>query len=90
MDWTAPRILVIAPAPALCFTIEEVLRAYGYDVTAAASSAAALQLDAEGPFAALLLDPALLAASARGQRPPVRLEADVVQERWPVEEELPV
>jgi DNA-binding NtrC family response regulator len=47
MDWTAPRILVIAPAPALRFTIEEVLRAYGYDVITAPSSAAALHLDAE-------------------------------------------
>jgi len=46
MDWTAPRILVIAPEPALRFTIEEVLRAYGYAVTTAPSSAAAVRRDA--------------------------------------------
>jgi DNA-binding response OmpR family regulator len=61
MDWTAPRILIIASEPALHFTIEEILRAYGYDVATAPSSASASRLAAEGQFAAILLDPALVA-----------------------------
>ncbi len=42
MDWTAPRILVIAPAPTLRFTIEELLRTAGYDVTTTPAARQAL------------------------------------------------
>jgi CheY-like chemotaxis protein len=73
MNWTAPRILVIASEPAVRFTIEELLRAYGYDVTTAPSSAAALRLDSEGQFAATLVDTTLLAKPALDRPPLVRL-----------------
>jgi CheY-like chemotaxis protein len=90
MDWTAPRILVIAPAPALRFTIEEVLRAYGYDVTTAPSSAAALHLDAEGRCAALLVGSTLLALPAPDRWSPDLLKPDDELERWPLEEWIPL
>jgi DNA-binding response OmpR family regulator len=90
MDWTAPRILVIAPAPALRFTIEEVLRAYGYDVITAPSSAAALHLDAEGRYAAMLVDSTLLAMPALDRSSPDVLKPDDELERWPAEEWIPV
>ncbi len=90
MNWTAPRILVIASEPAVRFTIEELLRAYGYDVTTAPSSVAALRLDAEGQFAATLLDSTLLALPALDRPPLVRLNPHGEVERWPMEECLPV
>jgi CheY-like chemotaxis protein len=90
MDWTAPRILVIAPAPALRFTIEEVLRAYGYDITTAPSNMAALDLDAEGRFAALLVDSTLLALPALNRSPPSLVKPHDELERWPVEEHIPL
>jgi CheY-like chemotaxis protein len=90
MDWTAPRILVIAPAPALRFTIEEVLRAYGDDVTTAPSSAAAVRRDAEGRCAALLVDAALLAMPALDRLPPILVKPDDELERWPVDEWIPL
>jgi len=89
MDWTAPRVLVIALEPALRFTIEEILRAYGYDVTTAPSGAAALHLDAEGSFAAMLVDATLLAMPVLDRSPPIRLNPHHDLERWPVEESIP-
>ena len=89
MDWTAPRILVIAAAPALRFTIEELLRAYGYDVITVPSSAAALHLDAEDRFAAILVDATLLAMPVLDWPPPVRLNPHQDLERWSMEECIP-
>jgi DNA-binding response OmpR family regulator len=89
MNWTAPRILVIAHEPALCFTIEELLRAYGYDVTIAPSSAAALHLDAEARFAAILLHSTVLAMPTLDQSPPVQLNAHDERERWPMLDLIP-
>ncbi len=90
MDWTAPRILVIAFEPSLRFTIEELLRAYGYDVTTAPSSVAALHLDAERRFAAMLLDSTLLALPALDRSPPILVKPHDELERWPVEEQIPL
>jgi CheY-like chemotaxis protein len=90
MDWTAPRILVIASKPAVRFTIEELLRAYGYDVTTAPSSAAALRLDAEGQFSAILLDSTLLVMPSLDRSSPVRVNSHEEAERWPVEERISV
>jgi CheY-like chemotaxis protein len=90
MDRTAPRILVIAAAPALRFTIEEVLRASGYDVTTAPSSAAAVRRDAEGRCAALLVDAAHLTKPALDRLPPIFVKPDDELERWPVEEWIPL
>jgi DNA-binding response OmpR family regulator len=90
MDWTAPRILVIAAEPALRFTIEELLRAYGYDVTTAPSSAAALHLDAEGRCAAMHVDSTLLALPALDRLPPALVKPHDGLERWPFEEYIPL
>jgi len=90
MDWTAPRILVIAAEPALRFTIEEVLRAYGYDVTTAPSSAAALQLDAEGRCVAMHADSTLLAMPALDRLSPILGEPHDDLKRWQLEEWIPL
>jgi DNA-binding response OmpR family regulator len=89
MDWTAPRILVIAPQPALRFTIEEVLRASGYDVTTAPSSVATLYLDAKDRYAAMLVDSTLLAMPALDRLSPILGKPHDELERWPVEEGIP-
>ncbi len=90
MDWTVPRILVIAPAPALRFTIEEVLRTAGYDVTTTPSCAAALHLDAECRCVAMHGDATLLAMPALDWSRPILLKPHDELERWPVEEWIPL
>jgi DNA-binding response OmpR family regulator len=88
MDWTAPRILIIASEPAVYFTIEELLRSYGYDVATAPNSVSASRLAAEGQFAAILLAPALAAIPGLDRSPPARVNPHGAVERWPVEGQI--
>jgi CheY-like chemotaxis protein len=90
MDWTAPRILVIAAEPALRFTIEELLRAYGYDVTTAPSSVAALHFDPDGRCAAMHVDSTLLVLPALDRSSPVLVKPHDQLERWPMKEQIPL
>jgi DNA-binding NtrC family response regulator len=61
MDWTNPRILIVAASPTLRFTLEELLRYYGYDVVSAASAEAALGLLAHSRFDMVLFEDAVSA-----------------------------
>jgi DNA-binding response OmpR family regulator len=90
MDWTAPRILVIAAEPALRFTIEELLRAYGYDVTTAPSSVAALHLDPDDRCAAMHVDSTLLVLPALDRSSPVLVKPHDQLERCPRKEQIPL
>ena len=90
MDWTAPQILVIASEPTVRFTIEELLRAYGYDVTTAPSRAAASHIDTEGRFAAMVVDPTFVSMPLADQAPLARVKPDHELEYSTVGECLPV
>jgi CheY-like chemotaxis protein len=50
----SPHIFIVAAAPALRFTLEELLRAYGYDVSSVASATAVEALASLPPCAAVL------------------------------------
>ena len=55
MDPVSPHIIVVAAQPALRFTLEELLSAYGYTVTSVRSSEDVDDLTDQGQYAALLI-----------------------------------
>ena len=85
MSWVRPRILVVAVSPALCCVLEELLCAYGFDVTATTNSEAARRLSTDGSFAALLncWQPAI---DALDHAPDRQREPQGETETWPVVE----
>ena len=54
MDRTSPHVLIVAAQPTVRFGLEELLRAYGYDVMSV-SGAAEMQPVAPGSYAAVLV-----------------------------------
>jgi len=80
MDSFSPHILVVAASPALRFTLEELLRHYGYTVTTAARGEAP-DLLAHGPFDVVLLADALPAITETNGAPLVQAQSQPLLER---------
>jgi len=77
MDSSSPHILVVAASPALRFTLEELLRHYGYTVTTATTAEAA-DLLAHGPFDVVVLDEVPPAITETDGTPLVRAQLQTV------------
>ncbi len=57
MDRTSPHVLIVAAQPTVRFALEELLRAYGYDVTSVSGAAHVQPVAPEASEAVLVASP---------------------------------